>query len=100
MEKKKINCYLCDSSAFESDAPDTSRNLFVECQSCKPYYLSTETILFITRRKDGTNILDAQDKRKLIRFIDEEFEKTNKPVLLTQNIIEAVTGKRSVGERY
>jgi len=100
MEKKKIDCYLCNSSAIERDAPDTSRNLLVECQTCKSYLLTTGTRLFFTHRKDGEDKLGSPAKEKLSKFVQKEYESTNNPVLLTPDIIEAVTGKRSVNERY
>ena len=100
MEKKEINCYLCNSSAFEWDAPDTSRNLLVECQTCKSYLLTTMTRLFFTHRKNGEDKLGSLAKEKLSKFVQKEYENTNKPVLITLDIIEAVTGKRSVNERF
>ena len=99
MEEKKIDCYLCNSSAVGSYAPDASRILLVECKTCKSYLLTTGVRLFYTHRKDGGE-LSSQAKEKLSKYIQKKHEQTDVPVLLTPDMIEAVTGIRSENKRY
>ncbi len=91
MKETSIKCYLCDSEAKEWDAPDTSRNLVVECSSCKPYLLTEVTRQFITHRPDGDELLDEKAKEKLVLYVQKTYELTGEPVMLTTDVIEYVT---------
>lgn len=85
---EKIKCYFCGDDAIERDAPNTSGNVIVDCSYCKSIgYEVTD----LARRfyLDRDNILNEEDREKLSQHIRE-------PVMMTTEIIEKITGKRSV----
>lgn len=95
MKGNKIACYLCNSPASEGDAPNASRNILIECTLCKPYLLTTGVMMYYINRDDKEALNDI-DKKKLVYYVQQEFEQTQEPVLINITVVEKVTGKKSV----
>jgi len=88
--ERNIKCYICGGDAVERDAPNTSGNVIVDCSYCKSigYEVASGARNYYLDRYD---ILNEEDREKLSQHI-------RKPVLITIEIIEKATGKKSVHE--
>lgn len=101
MEQRKIKCYLCETDAVEETGFDTALNLRVNCAICKYYLLTDGAMKFYIKRPDSKQILTKEDKEKLRMYIMEKYDpKKHEPIWIATKVIEAVTGKKSVHERY
>ncbi len=90
-------CYLCGEEAIHHEGYDTSRNIRVSCDVCHPYYVTNVALRFYLNRPDGKKLLDEADLKKLSKYVQEHY--VDKPVLITADLIKAVTGKQSVSYR-
>jgi len=90
--EKNIKCYICRGDAVERDIPGPYTKVIVDCPVCKSigYEVDSGERKFYLERDD---ILDKKDREKLSHYVQ-------KPVQITIDIIEKVTGKKSVYERY
>lgn len=93
MQKDKdIKCYLCGCEAIQKDDPNNPRDKIVECKGdCDNRYTVTDQALRFYldwKRKDP---LHEKDRFKLSQHVFMQV------VPITIEVIEKVTGKKSVG---
>lgn len=93
MEKVNIKCYLCGGEAIKYLAPDRSRDEIVECKGeCFNRYRVIERALqFYLDKKEGDEVLTKKDRFKVSEYVYKQL------VVIDTNVIEKVTGKKSVG---
>lgn len=90
-------CFLCDQEAILHEGYDTSGNIQVECDACKPYLVTDKAMRFYLDRPDGKKILDEDDFKKLSEYVNEKYK--DKPVKISADLIKDITGKESVSYR-
>ena len=95
-----MKCSLCNSESKSHDSPATSRNTTVECPECGKYeYTSMAWRFYLGTGRDGP--LEQNDGLKLSEYVKEKFNpEAGNPVLITKDVVKAVTGKESVHVSY
>jgi len=106
MAPTQVSCYLlCGSQAQRVDhyksaeGPSIADNILVYCPGCGEYVITDRAQLFMFFPKDGKEILDEADKKKLSDYVRKNGSR-GKPVVLSMDVIKMVTGKESVNSRY
>lgn len=99
MDWQKIKCYLCenDEAIMKPDLLGGDLDMLIKCPTCK-FYLIT---FGIKRHYFDSKLLTKQDKKKLSLRIQKDyiFEKENKPVQITREMIKEEIGKISADEK-
>jgi len=92
MKKREIKCYLCEEDAIQKEDYDTSGNIMINCPNCKWYEPTLRVMKFYIKSNVKEMRLNKEDKEKLCRYVQEEYEQTNKPVRIDTNIIKDKKG--------
>jgi len=98
MGERNIKCYLCGKEAKESafliEAGRAIGITTIKCSGeCKPYKTDEGARKFYFDRPDKKNKLSDHDKQNLIKYVEIEYKKENKPVLITAELIHRISGK-------
>jgi hypothetical protein len=106
MVPAQVTCYLlCGTKVRQVDGyklkegPGVTRNILVDCPECGKYVITDHAQQFYFFREGDKVILDEADKRKLSDYVKNNYSRNN-PVILSMEVIKAVTGKESVNIRY
>ncbi len=92
MEKRKIECYLCNHEAEEQDSEDTSLDVLVNCPDCTEYILTFSGMKYYFERSEGRDLLNVEHKKELAENVKKHFKKEGEPLTLNSKTIEAITG--------
>ena len=93
MREPTFKCYLCGSPADEGTLNFSTMSKLIDCTSCKPYRLDSGALLHYFLRGNKKEMLNDMDKKKMVNYIQQEFEQTQKPVLITLFTVKKITGK-------